>query len=288
MSAAACAPVPGSAQWRRLRLKHWLAAPLFASGAHRVLFGRRGVIVAFHRVDDRVRGNPIGCSRDEFARYLDFFARHFRVVPLSELLARLEAGGSAGGRLAITFDDGYRDNYEVAAPLLRARGLPACFFVAAELIGSRTQPWWDAEYGARAEWMTWDQVRALHAEGFEIGAHTLSHADLGRTHGEAAEREIAGCRARLERELGAPVTLFSFPYGAAHRMTEENRARVARAGFRCCLSAYGGTVAPGDDPFRLRRAPVSPWHLSPAHLGFELLFRPPTEAAASPGLNGGG
>ena len=278
MSGSTFAPVPGSAPWWRLRAKGWMAAPLFLTGLHRLLMGGRGVVVAFHRVDDRVRGSPIGCSRGEFARYLDFFARHFRVVALSDLVARLAEGRSVRGRLAVTFDDGYRDNFTVAAPMLRERGLPACFFVSTALVGSRAQPWWDAEFGARAEWMTWDQVRALHAQGFEIGAHTVTHADLAAVSGDEAEREIAGARERLERELGAPVTLFSYPYGAPHRISDENRRRVARAGFRCCLSAYGGTVAPGDDPFRLKRAPVTPWHLSPAHLGFELLFRPPSSS----------
>jgi peptidoglycan/xylan/chitin deacetylase (PgdA/CDA1 family) len=269
------APVPGSAAHRRLRWKDRLARPLFAAGLHRLLLRGRGVIVAFHRVDDRVAGNPIGCAVDEFRRYLDFFARHFRVVALSEMLDRMGDVRGPGGLLSITFDDGYLDNFRIAAPELRARGLPACFFVTAGFVGTRTQPWWDVEYGARAEWMTWDQVRRLHAQGFEIGAHTVTHADLGRLEGDAAGRETADGRAILERELGAPVTLFSYPYGAPHRMTAENRLRVADAGYRCCLSGYGGTVAPGDDPYHLRRAPIGLWHLSPAHLGFELLFRPP-------------
>jgi peptidoglycan/xylan/chitin deacetylase (PgdA/CDA1 family) len=271
------APIPGSPAYRRLRWKARLARPLFATGLHRLLLRGRGVIVAFHRVDDRVRGNPIGCGVDEFRAYLDFFTRHFRVVRLAELLDRVRDGRGPGGLLAITFDDGYLDNARVAAPELRARGLPACFFVTAGFIGTRTQPWWDVEYGARAEWMGWDDVRRLHAQGFEIGAHTLTHADLGRVHGAAAERELSESRRLLERETGAPVTLFSFPYGTPSRMTDANRARVMDAGYRCCLSGYGGTVARGDDPFRLRRAPVGLWHLSPHHLGFELLFRPPAD-----------
>jgi peptidoglycan/xylan/chitin deacetylase (PgdA/CDA1 family) len=271
------APVPGSREHRRLRWKARLARPVFATGLHRLLLRGRGVIVAFHRVDDRVRGNPIGCGIDEFRAYLDFFQRHFRVVPLSALLDRVRDGRGPGRLLAITFDDGYLDNCRVAAPELRRRGLPACFFVTAGFIGTRTQPWWDVEYGARAEWMTWDDVRRLRDDGFEIGAHTLTHADLGRVEGEAAERELAEPREILRRELGAAPTLFSFPYGARHRMTEENRGRVKDAGYRCCLSGYGGTVARGDDPYHLRRAPIGLWHLSPHHLGFELLFRPPAE-----------
>jgi peptidoglycan/xylan/chitin deacetylase (PgdA/CDA1 family) len=272
------APVPGGAEHRRLRWKAHLARPLFATGLHRLLMRGRGVIVAFHRVDDRVRGNPIGCGVDEYRRYLDFFQRHFTIVPLSEMLDRVQDGRGPGGRLSITFDDGYLDNHRVAAPELRARGLPACFFVTSGFIGTRTQPWWDVEYGARAEWMAWSHVRELHAQGFEIGAHTVTHADLGRASAAEADAELRRSREVLERELGAPVTLFSFPYGAPQRMTAENRARVAAAGYRCCLSGYGGTVGRGADPYLLRRAPIGLWHVSPEHLGFELLFREPRVA----------
>jgi peptidoglycan/xylan/chitin deacetylase (PgdA/CDA1 family) len=258
------------------RAKGAAAGALFGARLHRAVLGRRGVIVAFHRVDDRLAGTPLGCTRAEFAAYCDFFARHFRVLRLGEMVRRIRAGEEVAGCLAITFDDGYLDNFEVAAPELRARGLPACFFVATGLVGTREQPWWDREFGARAWWMSWDHVRALHAEGFEVGAHTVSHADLGSTAGDEAFREIAGSRARLEDELGAAADLFSYPYGAPRSISEANRALVAEAGFACCLSAYGGTVAPGEDPYRLRRAPITPWHLSPAHLGFELLFRPPS------------
>lgn len=273
------APIPGSRAFRRLGWKSALARPVFAAGLHRLLLRGRGVVVAFHRVDDRVRGNPIGCGVDEFRRYLDFFQRHFRVVPLGRLLDARENGRGPGGLLSITFDDGYRDNYAIAAPELRARGLPACFFVTAGFIGTDTQPWWDAEYGARAEWMTWDDVRRLHALGFEIGAHTVTHADLGKVDGEDARCELAEGRRRIEAEIGAPVDLFSFPYGAPHRMTPANRARVRDAGYRCCLSGYGGTVGRADDPYHLRRAPITLWHLSPEHLGFELLFRAPAAGA---------
>ncbi|HET7230269.1 MAG TPA: polysaccharide deacetylase family protein [Longimicrobium sp.] len=264
------------------RLKHAASRVLFASRAHRPLLGRRGAIVAFHRVDDRLAGTPLGCTRADFAAYCDFFRDRFHVIPLGEMVARVRAGRPVGGCLSITFDDGYLDNLRVAAPELRARGLPACFFVATELVGSRVQPAWDREFGARAWWMSWDQVRALHAQGFEIGAHTVSHADLGRTHGAAAIREIAGSRARLQAELGAPVIHFSYPFGARDRITDANRLHVAAAGFDCCLSAFGGTVRPGDDPYRLRRAAITPWHHSPAHLGFELLFREPPPDSPAP------
>ena len=157
--------------------------------------------------------------------------------------------------------------------MLAEHGLPACFFVGTEFIGSQRQPWWDEELAIRAEWMTWEQLRSLHAQGFEIGAHTMNHVDLGKPlDGDRAFEEIMGSRQRLEKELGTRIDYFSYPYGRRDQMTDENREAVRRAGLLCCLSAYGGDVKVGDDPHYLQRSPISSWHRSPYEFGFDSLF----------------
>ncbi|HEU4699776.1 MAG TPA: polysaccharide deacetylase family protein [Gemmatimonadales bacterium] len=244
---------------------------VFQSGLHRRLLRDRAYILLFHRVDDRFPGDPITCSRREFSGYCDFVARHFTVIGLGELLRKHEAGEDLSGHLVITFDDGYRDNRDAAAAELERRGLPACFFIASAFIGSRTVPWWDARLPVAPAWMDWDDVRDLHARGFELGAHTMHHVDLGVVAGADAEREIVGSRERLERETGVLTPFFSYPYGRRHQISEDNRELVRRAGFACCLSAYGGDIRPDADRFRLQRTPVSPWFTSPQHLGLELV-----------------
>jgi peptidoglycan/xylan/chitin deacetylase (PgdA/CDA1 family) len=119
--------------------------------------------------------------------------------------------------------------------------------------------------------MDWDQVRALRNEGHEIGSHTATHVDLGATNGQIAREEIAAGRHRVEAELTEPSVLFSYPFGGKNNLTEDNRRQVEELGLRCCVSAYGGTVRAGDDPFRLKRTPISRWFDSPYHFGFELV-----------------
>jgi len=68
------------------------------------------------------------------------------------------------------------------------------------------------------------------------------------------------------------VSFFTYPFGRRHQITEENRRLVEEAGFTCCLSAYGGSVAAGDALFQLKRTPVSPWHISPYQFGFETML----------------
>lgn len=252
-------------------VKTLLGWGLFVSGLHRLLFRGRAVIVLFHRVDDRYQGNPITRTRAEFERFIRFFRQYFDVVTLSELLEALRSGQDLSGKLVVTFDDGYRDNAEVAAPIMERHGVRGCFFVATDFIGTDATPWWDLDGNIESEWMSWDQVRQLRRAGHEIGAHTETHADLGITVGEAAHAEIAEGRARLERELGEPVTLFAYPFGARRQLTKGNLALVKAAGFQCCLSAFGGIVPQGCDPYDLQRTPMSPWFVTPYQFGFDLL-----------------
>ena len=256
----------------RRHLKIALGRLAFAAGLHRLFFRRRALIALFHRVDDGLPGNPISCTRSEFESYCDFFRRHFRVVSLARLLDAMARGEDVSRMLVITFDDGYADNHDVAAVELARRGLPACFFIATEFIESTRVPPWDEDLGVRSRWMGWADVRDLAGHGFEIGAHTMNHVDLGVVGGDAAEREIEGSGRRLAGELGTTPPFFSYPFGKPEQITPANRDLVRAAGYSCCLSAFGGTVRPGNDPFELRRVPVSPWFRSPYQFGLETML----------------
>jgi peptidoglycan/xylan/chitin deacetylase (PgdA/CDA1 family) len=244
---------------------------IFKSGLRRWLWRDQAVIVVFHRVNDAYGHDPISHSTREFERFVRFFARFFNVISLSELLHRLATGAKLDWSLTITFDDGYQGNATMAAPILERHGLRACFFVTTQFIGTEYVPWWDRGKKIETRWMTWDQVRALRAAGHEIGSHTETHANLGITVGSDARREIGGGNARLNAELGESSGLFAYPYGGLRDMDEENQRFLKELGLRCSVSAYGGTVRAGDDPFRLKRITISKWFMSPYHFGFELV-----------------
>jgi peptidoglycan/xylan/chitin deacetylase (PgdA/CDA1 family) len=229
------------------------------------------VIVVFHRVNDAYPNDPLTYTTQKFESFVRFFGRFFDVIPLSEMLRRLEAGVELAACLAITFDDGYRGNATIVAPILEDYGQRACFFVTTGFIGSDHVPWWDAEKQIQARWMTWDQVRSLRASGHDVGSHTQTHPDLGVIAEDEARREIGGGSSRLDAELGEHSALFAYPFGGRKNMSEANQSVVNQLGLRCCLSAYGGTVRAGDDPLRLKRTTISAWFLSPYQFGFELV-----------------
>lgn len=237
-------------------VKRLIAKILLGGPLKRLVVSNYVWILAFHRVDDLGHPDPLTCGIQEFADVCDFLSRTFRVVPLSQQLDEL-GGKESGGTLSITFDDGYRDNFENAAPILERFGLPATFFVATGFIGSDDVAWWDKSLPKRPEWMTWDQVRSLHSRGFEIGCHTVSHADLGSIPRESALQELEDSKGRLNEELGSDIDLFAYPYGGEAHMNAENLLLMKAVGFRCSLSCYGGVNHTHADPYALRRIPVN-------------------------------
>ena len=98
--------------------------------------------------------------------------------------------------------------------------------------------------------------------------------DLGIVAGAQAVEEIVDPKARLERELGAAAPYFCYPFGRESQLSEQNRQVVREAGYACCLSAHGGTVRSGDDPFRLKRTSAGDtWFARPYHFGLEVGLR---------------
>ena len=251
------------------QVKSALGRLYYATGRHKNAFRERSLVTCFHSIND-AHESPIACTSAQFDAYCAFFRRHFDTISLIDLLDRLEAGRDISGTAVITFDDGYLDNYTVAAPTLERYGIPATFFVATDFIGSEHQAWWDTDCDITSRWMSWDEVRALSANSrFDVGAHTRSHADLGSTAHEEAVEEIDGSVAAIEQETGVRPTLFAYPFGGTDNMTPAVRTHVREVGLRCCPSAFGGLVGPDADPYELNRLPIINWYLSAYQFGFE-------------------
>jgi peptidoglycan/xylan/chitin deacetylase (PgdA/CDA1 family) len=263
-------------------IKNVLGRTMLASGFDRILLANTAIVVVFHRIAEAPEWDSLSVGVKTFARYCEFFARHFRVVPLGEIVDRLADGRCLDRQLAITFDDGYRDNFENAAPILERLALPATFFVVSDWIGTAVIPWWDRQQGFRHPLMTWEQIRTLHQRGFEIGGHTRTHADLGSLSGDRATEEISGARRELQERLGTTVDLFALPYGHPDNLADANRALVKAAGFRCCCWCSGGVNPGGTDPFQLARIPISGWYASPAQFAFEAAVGWSVESASNP------
>jgi peptidoglycan/xylan/chitin deacetylase (PgdA/CDA1 family) len=117
--------------------------------------------------------------------------------------------------------------------------------------------------------LTWDDLRAMAALGFEFGSHSVTHADMARISYEEARRELRDSRAELEKRLGRPVRWFAYPFGGPDNFAPHLLPLVTEAGYDACFSAHGGFVRPEADPRLLPREAV-PYFKSLLHLDLHL------------------
>lgn len=106
--------------------------------------------------------------------------------------------------------------------------------------------------------LTWDEVREMHRLGMTIGAHTVTHPNLPNAGSADAWAEITGSRKRIEDELSARVTMFSYPNGGAeHYMSAEVARMVQEAGFEAATTSWNGLAGLRSDVYALERVQVA-------------------------------
>jgi peptidoglycan/xylan/chitin deacetylase (PgdA/CDA1 family) len=253
------------------QIKTLLGRVAGVGGLYARRFRSHMTIVTFHRVSATLPEDALTCSAEKFAAFCDFFRSYFKVLPLAEQVAACSRGEDLGGTLSITFDDGYRDNCEVAAPILRRAGLPATFFVATGFVGSERIAPWDKHLPSQPGWMSWDQVRSLAAAGFEIGNHTVTHLNMGTASAETVRHELEESNRTFAAQLGKAPQLFAYPFGGRSHINEQAIEIVRQLGFRCCVSSCGGLNPVTPDPFHLNRISIAGWFRTPHQFGFEYL-----------------
>ena len=181
-------------------------------------------ILVYHTISSPAMPLPgdIDISPEKFERQLRWLSRWHRVVTLDETL-----GSDAHARgVAITFDDGFRDNLTVALPLLEKFRLPITLFVAAGFVG-------------QDGYLSKDELREIARHPLvTIGAHGLWHRHLTRLSNDEARLELRESRSLLNNITGRKIDLMAWPYGECdpglERMSQE-------CGYRAAWSVWKGT-----------------------------------------------
>jgi peptidoglycan/xylan/chitin deacetylase (PgdA/CDA1 family) len=193
---------------------------------------------------------------------VNYLLRHYRVVSLSDAVELVRKGGVKMPTVAITFDDGYADNFVNLRAVTEETGLPIGYFISTEHISNGRE--FAQEQMANKQGFppnTWEQIEFLHRCGYEIGSHTRSHADCGSADEEFLRREIVGSAEDIQQKLG-PTANFSFPLGLPQNISAP-AAAIACASYKNVFSAYGGENLQADHRRILKRAnfPHTVWEL---------------------------
>ena len=209
------------------------------------------VILQYHHVS-KTLPKVTSVDGDTFRAHLRYLKQQdFNVVALDTLLTGLANGQEFPDKtVAITFDDGYDNNIEQAAPILAEFNFPYTIFVNPQLIDDN-----------KGYVMTWQQLRTLSKQGALIANHSgrhdyLHHMFEGESQAQWRERikeDITHAQARIEQELGTSVKYLAYPYGEFNRALQ---ALVAQLGY-VGIGQHSGAISSNSDMTRLPRFPAS-------------------------------
>jgi glycosyltransferase involved in cell wall biosynthesis len=193
-------------------------------------------------------------SKRSFARQMRVLALlRYRVISFEELARTLRESELPPRRAAvITIDDGYRDNIEIAHPILRRRRFPATLFlISGKLEGEND---WDRPgvLSGRPV-LSVDEIQRMRTEGASVGAHTRTHRPLAEIGDDDVKEEVEGSRKDLEAKLQATVLTFSYPYGSLDDRVVE---AVEEAGFIGACTTEERHTRLDDDPLLVPRIEV--------------------------------
>lgn len=200
--------------------------------------------------------SPLAVTPRDFEAQCEWLSRNRTVVPLDEAIRLMSPSGRLPRRMsAITFDDGFLDNVQTAAPTMARYGLPWTLFVVAQTLTPSGRPvnWVDTPPPWPLQTIPADQVVELHRSGVTIGSHSWAHHDLTQLDQEACARDLRESRELLEDLLGARVPLLAYPRGRHNAMV---RSAAAAAGYEHALALPQQQEAPG--PYAVPRVGVFP------------------------------
>lgn len=188
-------------------------------------------VLAYHRVlaEKEAPRSPYAVTREQFESHMRYLAEHgFRALTITELR---NASKLSGPTVAITFDDGYRDNVETARPVLKSYGLTATFFVITGRIGGD-------------DFMQWQHLQMLLEDGMEVGSHSVHHHALSTLAPEALRKEVRGSVEKLNQRLGPRRWTISFPHGMYDEVVIE---ACREAGYVAACTSDFGYFSPGGE-----------------------------------------
>jgi peptidoglycan/xylan/chitin deacetylase (PgdA/CDA1 family) len=213
-------------------------------------------ILAFHKIGpipDNARYPRNYVRAEQFDALLGSLkGAGYQSISFDRYLAHRDGTGELPRKpLLLTFDDGYRSNAEIAAPIMKKHGFRATIFVVPGRFGGTND--WDGEE-VQEPLLTAEEIRALRADGFAFGSHTMNHVRLTDVSPEVARHELRSSREALEGVLGEPVRVLCYPW-AQHNAPV--RALVRDAGYACGVGIRRRLNRPSTDVMALHRIPVN-------------------------------
>lgn len=211
------------------------AAPQAEAGGVKVL------VLNYHKIDNT--HHSLAVAPADFESQIKYLSDHgYNSISPDELYE-----GLAGTRelpekpVLITFDDGYKDNYTNAFPILKKYGFKATIFAVTSFLGKYPH------------YFTWDQAREMEKSDISIQSHTVDHKSMTDLTDEQLRDELVESKKKAEEELGHSVDYVAYPTGTYNLHIAE---MAKEAGYKAAFTIKYGNVDESSNIYALERVPV--------------------------------
>jgi len=200
------------------------------------------IILMYHRVRDDKKTMNISVSTKNFEEQMAFLKGNFKVISLSSLVKGAKSGtNSSKDHVAITFDDGYKDNYWNAFPILKKNNFSATVFLVSSAVDNDKNM------------LDLEEILTMKKGHIEFGSHTVSHGILRNIDTNTAANEIFRSKEDLSRLLNEKVEFFSYPRGKKRHFSTVAKNLVKQAGYKAAFTTENGKITQKSDFFELSR-----------------------------------
>jgi peptidoglycan/xylan/chitin deacetylase (PgdA/CDA1 family) len=216
-----------------------ISKPAIDQNAQVVIFGYHRFVNVVKRPDTEITPAAFEAQMKELKD------KNIAVIPMQDFLAWRRGEKAIPSKSAIiTFDDGWKSQYEVAWPILKKFNYPVTLFIYTE--GIRPG------HFSGGESMTWEMLAEMRDAGVDIEDHTATHSDLRKPYDKIAkkklnpeeyeqwlDKEIVGSKQMIEQKLGVKVNCFAVPYGFHN---DHIRDVCMKAGYEALFTVYGQPI----------------------------------------------
>lgn len=204
-------------------------------------------VLVYHKIDhptSDVRLRGAFTSPQRFAKQMAYLKRlGFIFYTASDLIEHYRNHGKFPRRgIAVTFDDGWKDNYTNAFPILRELGVKATIFLVSSCIGKISSKV-VADGEREREHLSREEIIDMSRQGVEFGSHTMNHRLLYQLSLREVEYEVMESKRHVEELLQRPCQMFAYPAGFFNASIQKI---VKKAGYRAAFSTMYGPIASLD------------------------------------------